>query len=464
MSDTSHTTEWIVGVVFGDLALLLLLSTVLAVVARWCRQPAVIGEIVAGIALGPSLLGLFSPGLPELLFPTEVRPYLSVLAQLGLVLFMFGVGYDLDGAELRRQGRAAALVSAASIALPFGLGAGVALVLYPAHDVVDGEPVSRLALALFLGAAMSITAFPVLARILAERGMQRNRIGTLALGCAAINDLVAWCLLAGVVAIVAAGGAAGLAGTLAGSAAFLVAVVAVLRPAVRRLVHSTWITRQSRSLLMVLAVVGTLACAAATTRIGLHPVFGAFALGVVVPRRELEQVVPGLGTTMEQMSAVLLPVFFIVTGLNVDLRSLGSDGLIALALVVPVACLGKFAGAAGAARLAGFAPRQSAAVGLLMNARGLTELIILSIGLELGVLDTGLFTVMVIMALVTTVMTGPLLDAVYPRRLQAVDDLDRDQPPAVPAPDVDLVPSFDASTRNGRGGGSDKAPARLPRR
>ena len=161
---------------------------------------------------------------------------------------------------------------------------------------------------------------------------------------------------------------------------------------------------------------------------------------------------------------LLLPVFFIVTGLNVDLRSLGTEGAIALALVVPVACLGKFAGAAGAARLAGFAPRQSAAVGLLMNARGLTELIILSIGLELGVLDTSLFTVMVIMALVTTVMTGPLLDAVYPRRLQAVDDLDQDRPPAVPAPNVDVVPSVDASARNGHGGGSDRTPARLPRR
>jgi Kef-type K+ transport system membrane component KefB len=151
----------------------------------------------------------------------------------------------------------------------------------------------------------------------------------------------------------------------------------------------------------------------------------------------VEQDVPGLGATVEQMSAVLLPVFFIVTGLSVDLRSLGSDGLVALAVVVPAACLGKFVGAAGAARLAGFAPRQATALGLLMNARGLTELIILSIGLELGVLDTSLFTVMVIMALVTTVMTGPLLDLVYPRRLQAADDLEL--PPAVRA-EVDLVP------------------------
>jgi Kef-type K+ transport system membrane component KefB len=421
--------------VFADLAVLLLLSMALSVVARWCRQPAVIGEIVAGIALGPTVLGLISPDLPDRLFPAEVRPYLTVLAQLGLALFMFGVGYELDGSQLRRQGRAATVVSLASIVLPFGLGVAAALVLHPAHDVVAGQPVSALALALFLGAAMSITAFPVLARILTDRGLQRNRIGTLSLGCAAINDFVAWCLLAVVVAVVSAGDAGGLVRTVIGSVLFLAFVVAVLGPAVRRLVDGRWAARQARTTLVLLAVVAALVCAAVTARIGLHPVFGAFAFGVVLPRRRTEQVAPGLGATVEQLSAVLLPVFFIVAGLSVDLGHLGWSGLGALALVVPLAIIGKFVGAAGAARLVGFGPRQSAAVGLLMNTRGLTELIILTIGLELGVLDTELFSIMVVVALVTTVMAGPLLAWVYPPAVQLADELPAEAE-LVPAPAI----------------------------
>ena len=280
---------------------------------------------------------------------------------------------------------------------------------------------------------MAITAFPVLARILAERGLQRNQVGTLSLSCAAINDVVAWCVLA-VVVVISAGTSSGLARTLIGSVVFLGVLVGFLRPAVVRLVDSRWAARQSRSVLVALAVIGTLAGAAATSWIGLHAVFGAFAVGVIVPRRRAEAVVPDLGRTLEQLSLVLLPVFFVITGLNVDLRGLGVDGVLALLLVIPAACLGKLVGAAGAAWVAGFGLRQATAVGLLMNTRGLTELIILTVGLQLGVLDPTLFAVMVVMALVTTVMAGPLLQLVYPPHLRQADTVTDAPPPPAAGP------------------------------
>ena len=433
MGVAPRPSDQLVAVVFCDVGLILALSLLLGALARRFRQPAVIGEIVAGIALGPSLLGLLPGDLPARIFPADSRTQLTVLAQLGLALFMFGVGYEADPGRLRQEGRTVAVVSAGSIALPFVLGFGAGLALHPHFGVVAGRPVPTVALALFLGAAMSITAFPVLARILTERGLRRSRLGALALSCAAVNDLVAWCLLAVVVAIVSDGGSVSLVATLAGSAVFLAALAGLVAPGVRRLAGSGWAARQGRSVLVGLAVIGVLGCAAATARVGLHPVFGAFAFGVVVPRERVEQVVPGFGATVEQLSTVLLPVFFVVTGLTVDLWRLGSAGVLALLLVLPVAVAGKLFGAAGAARLAGLDRRQSWTVGLLMNARGLTELIILSIGRQLGILDAGLFTIMVIMALVTTVMTGPLLERVYPPRVQLPDE-------APPGPDVAAVP------------------------
>ena len=439
MSATHHySADSLIAIAFIDVAVMTGLSGAFGTVARRCRQPAVVGEIVAGIALGPSLLGLLPGDLPHQLFPTAVLPYLNLLAQFGLALFMFGVGYELELTELRGQSRDTALVSTFSIAVPFLLGVPTGLLLYSGHSSVNGHRVEPLALALFAGSAMSITAFPVLARILTERGLARSRIGTLSLTCAAIGDFVAWCTLAVVVAVVAAGNSARLVRTLGGSAVFLLVVVLVLRPGARWLVGTPWWRRQSRSTVLGVVLIGVLLCSGATALIGLHPVFGAFAFGIIAPRAQVEQVTAGVGSTIEQMSTLLLPVFFIVTGLSVDLGSIGLAGVPSLLLVITVACASKFVGAAGAARLAGYDRRRAGAIGLLMNTRGLTELIILNIGLGLGVLDRALFTILVIMALVTTVMTGPLLDLVYPplrQRQDAQDARDAAIPLAEPFPD-----------------------------
>jgi Kef-type K+ transport system membrane component KefB len=399
----------VAGIVLADLALLLIAAFAFVKLAQWLKQPAVMGEIVAGIALGPSLLGLL-PGNPtEVLFPPSARPYLQVLSQLGLVLFMFCIGYELNFAKMKGNGWQVPLVSLSSIALPFGLGAGLAVLLYPWFDRAELKTQGLLGPALFLGAAMSITAFPVLARIITERGMQKDRLGTIALASAAIQDFVAWCILAVVVAVVTVSGLWPIGRIAIASALFILGLVYVVRPAL------AWILAPGRrwagSSLVTHAVLscGLLASAWTTDEIGLHVVFGAFLFGAVVPRRQIDATAPEVPERIEQTSLLLLPVFFTVTGLSVDFGGLGAQGLVMVVAVIAVACVGKFVGAAGAARLLGTSGHRSAALGILLNARGLTELIILNVGLSLGVLDTRMFTAMVIMAVVTTLMTGPLL-------------------------------------------------------
>ncbi|MGY0057923.1 cation:proton antiporter [Streptomyces sp. LZ34] len=372
------------------------------------RQPAVVGEIVAGLALGPSLLGLFPGDLTELLFPAEVRPYLQIIAQLGLVLFMFGVGYHLDVSHLRGAGRQVMAVSLSSVALPFAMGMGLAAALYPWFITSEMKTDGLLAPALFLGVAMSITAFPVLARIIAERDMQKSRLGTMSLACAAIQDFLAWCVLAVVVATVSTTGAWPLTRMAIESAAFVIGLILVVRPGLG------WLLAPQRRwagspVTHAVLVIGLLLAAWSTEEIGLHAVFGAFAFGTVVPRRHIDALAPEVPERIEQTSLFLLPAFFTVTGLSVDLGGLGGQGLIMVLAVVVVACVGKFLGGAGAARLTGATPRDSITLGILLNARGLTELVILNVGLSLGMLDSRLFTAMVVMAVFTTVMTGPLL-------------------------------------------------------
>ncbi|RSM46649.1 cation/H(+) antiporter [Amycolatopsis balhimycina DSM 5908] len=406
----AHTGgEAVAGIVLADLGLLLVTAFAFAVLAKRLRQPAVLGEIVAGIALGPSLLGLLPGHLTEVLFPMAARPYLQVLSQLGLVLFMFGVGYELRLSRLRGVGRQVTAVSLASVALPFALGAGLALLLYPwldRHELKMGGPLGP---ALFLGAAMSITAFPVLARIVAERGIQHSRLGTIALASAAVQDFLAWCVLAVVVAVVTVGGPWPLGRIVIGSAVFVLVLVYLVRPALKWLLAPERRWAGSKLVVHTVLLSGLLACAWTTDLIGLHVVFGAFLFGAVVPRRPVAASTPEAPDRIQQMSLLLLPVFFTVTGLSVDLGTLGMRGVVIVLAVVAVACLSKFAGAAGAARLTGVSGRRSVALGILLNTRGLTELVILNVGLSLGVLDTRLFTAMVIMAVLTTMMTGPLL-------------------------------------------------------
>ncbi|MFJ7944793.1 cation:proton antiporter [Streptomyces sp. NPDC096354] len=409
----------IVGPVLCGLAVVILAAFVCGRVAERMGQPAVMGEIVAGLALGPTVLGLL-PGNPtEALFPAGIRPYLSVLAQVGLALFMFGVGSRVDPSHLRGAGRQVAAISLSSMVLPFGLGAGLGVAIHPWIGGLHAVPHGRLGFILFMGTAMSITAFPVLARIVTDRGLHKHRIGAMALACAALQDILAWCVLAVVIVVVSTGDPWVLARMLLWSAAFVVGLGWVVRPGLRRLFDGTRDWSSSPAFIHAVLLTGLLLSAWATNAIGLHAVFGAFAFGMVMPRERIDAVAPQVPERIEQTSLLLLPVFFTVTGLSVNFSGLGGHGLIMVAAVVVVACVGKFGGAAGAALLTGASRRDAAALGVLMNTRGLTELIILNVGLQLGVLDARSFTAMVIMALVTTLMAGPLLQRLYPAGVEA---------------------------------------------
>ena len=392
-----------------DIGVILLVGAGLGALARKLGQPKVIGEITAGIVLGPSLLGLL-PGDPaQKLFPADVRPLLSAVSQVGLVLFMFVVGWEFERRLIRPYARLAAGVSLSSIVLAFGLGVAAAVVLYPHHATVAGHHISFTAFATFMGTAMSVTAFPVLARILTENRLMDTRTGALSLASAAIDDVLAWCLLAYVSALVSShGDYAGLARIGALSVAYVALMFVVVRPLVSRLVWR-WAALERWNLLLAVLCAGVFASSWLTSWIGVHQIFGAFLFGFVMPREPRRVLAAHLRRPLDDVSVVLLPVFFIVTGLGVDLGSLTAADYLALFLVIGVACLGKLLGAIVPARLSGLSWREAKDLGVLMNTRGLTELIILNAAVSLGVLDGRMFTMLVIMALVTTAMAAPLL-------------------------------------------------------
>lgn len=385
------------GLLLGRLAILL-------------GQPPVIGEVVAGILLGPSLLGTELSGV---ILPTTVAPYLSMVAQLGVLLYMFTVGLELHGGLLKHRLHAALATSHASIVVPFLLGAILALFLYP--RLADAT-VSFSSFALFMGIAMSITAFPVLARILSDRGMAHTELGIIALSCAAVDDVTAWCLLAFVVGI--AQSQLGESITVIGWTLFyLAAMFLFVRPFLRWLMMRWTGPTLSRTAVGI-TFIALLLSALATEWIGIHAIFGAFLLGVLIPH---DSVVAR--TFSQQLSAVvsvlLLPAFFAFTGMRtrIDLVS-GAEQWFLCGLIILVAVMGKLGGSAIAARLTGLSWRPALALGALMNTRGLMELIVLNIGLDLGVISPTLFAMMVLMALVTTIMTTPLVDWLLPKPLK----------------------------------------------
>jgi Kef-type K+ transport system membrane component KefB len=363
-------------------------------------QPRVHGEILAGILLGPSLLGVISPDTLDYLFPNEVIGALRVLATIGLVLFMFLIGLELDLGKLRGHGHKAVVISHASIILPMGLGALLAIWLYPRL----GDGVDQLGFTLFLGAAMAITAFPVLARVLQETGLYHTRIGVLTITCAAVDDVTAWCVLAGVVAIINSTGFADAIRIIALSLVFIFAMLKIVKPLLaRRHTIPVW-----------MAISFAMICAWTTEQIGIHAIFGAFMAGAAMPRKpkiqhEIHEKLQTATLTF------LLPVFFMVVGLATRVDLLNSFYLFGVTLlVIAVAIAGKWGGSMVAARITGESWQDAAAIGVLMNTRGLTELVILSVGLELGVITTTLYTIMVLMALVTTLMATPMLALISP--------------------------------------------------
>lgn len=358
----------------------------------------------AGVLLGPSLLGQLFPSIESRLFPLASLPTLHLVSQLGVVLFMFVVGMAVDVDRLRRRARATVLISNAGIIVPFALGVWLSVYL---HGRYAPAGVPFLIFALFIGTAMSITAFPVLARILTERRLQGTELGNLAIGCAAIDDVTAWCLLAVVLAFSRGEGFGGpvVAVALAG----LVAVIAfaIVRPRAIRLFGEPGADEASpRTLLSALLFL--LATALATEAIGVHAVFGAFLAGIAVGgagdlREPLRRAIEPITTTL------LLPLFFAYSGLRTEVGSLSADGWLACAVVVVAAVAGKLGAVSAAARIQGTPWRESVALGALMNTRGLMELVVLNIGYDLGILSPQMYTMMVIMALTTTCMAGPVL-------------------------------------------------------
>ena len=397
------------GRILLDVAVILLAARAGGLLFARAGQPAVIGEIAAGIALGPTLLGAL-PGDPSSeLFPPGAVDVLELIGQLGLVLFMFGVGWDLDLRLVRRRGRAAAAVSIGSTLLPFALGLMLAVYLHPDHDVVAGEPVSFWPFALFVGASLALTAFPVLARILSESGLAATPLGTLTLTAAAADDLIGWSVLAVALAVLASSGFWDYVRIVLESALFIVFVVVAVRPFLHRLLRNPSPAREA------LVLPAVFAGAYATEAIGIHAVFGAFLIGTAMPRRDGGAALERLGHQLSGAVAVLAPIYFVTSGLAVDIPALRANDLAAFVLILVAACAGKFLGAFAGARAAGIGGRDSVALGVLMNTRGLIEIVLLTVGRDAGLIDDRLFTLLALMAIVTTLMTSPLLRRIVPR-------------------------------------------------
>ena len=396
------------------LAILLAQIVTIIIVARFfgwvfkkIGQPTVIGEIIAGIVLGPSLLGMYFPEFSATLFPVESLGNLKFLSQIGLILFMFVIGMELDLKVLKNKANEAVVISHASIIFPFALGIGLAYFVY---ESFAPEEVKFLSFALFMGIAMSITAFPVLARIVQERGLQKTRLGAIAITCAAADDITAWSLLAVVIAIVKAGTFVSSLYIIGLAVVYVLAMLFIVKPFLKRI--GDLYTSKDTLVKPVVAIffLTLIISSYATEVIGIHALFGAFMTGAIMPD------VPKFRTIfiekVEDVSLILLlPLFFVFTGLKTEIGLINDPYLWKVTgFIVLVAVVGKFFGSALAAKFVGQSWKDSFTIGALMNTRGLMELIVLNIGLELKVLTPEVFTMMVIMALVTTFMTGPALD------------------------------------------------------
>lgn len=440
-------------------------SRMLGILAKWIRQPLVIAEICAGILLGPSLMGLFFPEATQFLFSPDSLGVLQVVSHVGLILFMFLVGLELNPSMLKGRGHTSVVISHTSIIVPFVLGLLLAIYLYPRYS---DESVPFMAFGLFLGAAMSITAFPVLARILTERKLLRTRVGAVTITCAAVDDVTAWCVLAFVVSFARATGMLDAVKTTGMALAYILFMWWWVRPLLRRLVARVGSPEAMSQDIVALVLVMVFVSGWITEIIGIHALFGAFLLGAIFPK-DGSFAHTLAGKLEDLVLIVLLPLFFALSGLRTQIGLLNqpSDWIVC-GTVIAVACIGKFGGSAIPARMTGLTWREAGALGILMNTRGLMELIVLNIGLDLGVISPAVFTMMVLMALVTTFMTTPILRLVYPDEVMArnlVEAADS-SPAATPAGAGYNVLVCSAHAASGRGlvalardlVGSDKAP------
>src|SRR3954453_1353597 len=418
----------LVAIFLLAVAVVMLVARLFGALAVRISQPRVMGEVVAGIALGPTIFGWLAPGLQAALFPADILPAFGIAANLGLVFYMFLVGLELDPRQLKGRLSQAAAISNTSVALPMILGIAVALPLYK----LVGPDKKFVAFALFMGVAMSITAFPVLARILVERRMLKRPLGALTLACAAIDDVTAWFLIALATAVSASGTGGDVVRTVALAIAFCLFMALLVRPLIGRVSHAYDEAGSVPGVWVAAIFAAVLLSAFATEEIGVAVIFGGFIAGMVMPRHT--GLTEDVTRRMEDFVVILLlPMFFAYTGLKTNIGLLDRPVLwwITLALI-GVAILGKFVGAAVAGRITGFDTGPSAAIRPLMNTRGLTELIVLNLALDLGVISDALFAALVLMALVTTFMAGPLLKLIDPENIYGApleDELVEARPP-----------------------------------
>jgi Kef-type K+ transport system membrane component KefB len=405
----SHNLVHPLAILILQIISIIVVSRIFGYLFNKIGQPTVIGEIIAGIVLGPSIVGYFFPEVSGFLFPTESLPNLQFLSQVGLILFMYVIGMELDLKILRNQAHDAVVISHASIVIPYFFGMGLAYYLY--QDFAP-ENISFISFALFIGIAMSITAFPVLARVIQERDLTKTRLGSIAITCAAADDITAWCILAAVIAIVKAGTFVSAIFTIILAILYVLGMIFLVQPFLKRLGNVYSERETINKPIVAISFLILLISAFLAEVIGIHALFGAFLAGVIMPpnfnfRRILME-------KIEDVSLVLLlPLFFVFTGLRTQIGLLNETHLWAVCgIIILTAVVGKFGGSAFAARFVGQSWKDSLSIGALMNTRGLMELIVLNIGYDLGVLTPEVFAMMVLMALITTFMTGPALDVI----------------------------------------------------
>ena len=404
-----HNLQHPLAILLAQIVTIILVARFFGWMFRKIGQPSVIGEIIAGIVLGPSLLGMYFPEFSLAIFPVESLGNLQFLSQIGLILFMFVIGLELDLKVLKNKANDAVVFSHASIVIPFSLGIGLAYFIYYRFAPLGVE---FLSFSLFMGIAMSITAFPVLARIVQERGIHKTRLGTIVITCAAADDITAWCILAAVIAIVKAGSFVSSLYIIGLAFAYVMTMIFVVKPFLKR-IGDLYRTKNKLNKPVVAIFFLTLILSSYVTEvIGIHALFGAFMTGVIMP--DISKFRAIFIDKVEDVSVILLlPLFFVFTGLRTQIGLINDPYLWKVTgFIILVAVLGKFLGSAIAAKFVGQNWRDSLTIGALMNTRGLMELVVLNIGYDLGVLTSEIFTMMVIMALVTTVMTGPALDLI----------------------------------------------------
>jgi Kef-type K+ transport system membrane component KefB len=395
------------AILLAQIVMIILVARLFGWIFKKIGQPTVIGEIIAGIVLGPSLVGMYFPEFSAALFPVESLGNLKFISQIGLILFMFVIGMELDIKVLKNKASEAVVISHASIVIPFALGIGLSYFVY---NKFAPAGVEFLSFSLFMGIAMSITAFPVLARIVQERGIHKTKLGAIVITCAAADDITAWCLLAVVIAIVKAGNFVGSLYVISLALLYVLAMIFIVKPFLKRIGDLYGSKDSIGKPVMAIFFLFLILSSYATEVIGIHALFGAFMMGSIMPDVSKFRMI--FIEKVEDVAVILLlPLFFVYTGLQTEIGLINDPYLWKVtAAIIAVAVIGKFFGSALAARFVGQNWKDSLTIGALMNTRGLMELIVLNIGLELKVLTPEVFAMMVIMALVTTFMTGPALD------------------------------------------------------